>query len=125
MKKILIIEDNREIRENTTELLELNGFMAIQAENGRVGFTLARQERPDLILCDIMMPETNGTQFLKLAKGDAEVCLIPVIFFSAGSPSDETLNKIGKKVNGLLLKPFSEEQLLNVVKQVMVQDHRA
>ncbi|MEJ2005629.1 MAG: response regulator, partial [Cyclobacteriaceae bacterium] len=60
MKKILIIEDNPDIRENISEILELAGYETITAPDGKQGIELAQQELPDLILCDIMMPELDG-----------------------------------------------------------------
>lgn len=116
MKKILIIEDNAEIRENTAELLELNNYKVIVAENGNTGFQLARKHTPDLILCDMMMPETDGQEFIKLAKQDSAVRDIPLIFFSAGSFSPELPKGFKKATNGYLQKPFTEEQLLAIIK---------
>ena len=60
MKKILLIEDNPEVRENTSEILSLANYEVIVAENGRIGVDLAQKQRPDLIICDIMMPELDG-----------------------------------------------------------------
>ena len=60
MKKILLIEDNREMRENTSEILGLDNYAVISAENGKVGVELAKKEKPDLIICDIMMPDLDG-----------------------------------------------------------------
>ncbi len=60
MKTVLIIEDNKDIRENTAEILELAGYRALTAENGKVGVQVALDENPDIIVCDIMMPELDG-----------------------------------------------------------------
>ena len=117
MKKILIIEDNDEIRENTAELLELNDYDVFTAEEGSAGFELAKRHEPDLILCDIMMPETDGRRFLTLAKSDALVREIPLIFFSAGTTSPEVQRNLVKAANGFLKKPFTEEELLRTIKQ--------
>lgn len=115
MNKILVIEDNKEIRENTAEILELNGFHVLTAENGNVGFALAKNHAPDLILCDIMMPETDGRAFLKLAKGEFIVCDIPIVFFSAGS-SPELQKELTDGKNKYLKKPFTAEELLIIIK---------
>lgn len=112
MKKILVIEDNDEIRENTVELLELSNYNVLAAENGRIGFDMAKKYHPDLIICDMMMPETDGRMFLQLAKADKEVQKIPLIFFSAGTPAIEVQRDLIKASNGFLKKPFSEEELL-------------
>ena len=116
MKTILIIEDNREIRENTAELLELRSYKVLTAENGGVGFELAKQYKPDLILCDMMMPETDGWAFLQLAKKEPAIYAIPLIFFSAGSPYPEVRKALINEGNGYLHKPFTEEELLNTIK---------
>ena len=117
MKKILIIEDNDEIRENTAELLELHHFDVLTAEEGGEGFELAKQHEPDLILCDIMMPDTDGRRFLKLAKGDLTVRDIPLIFFSAGTGPAELQKALIKAADGFLRKPFTEEELLMAVQK--------
>lgn len=117
MEKILIIEDNAEIRENTEELLLLNNYTVLVAENGRAGFELAKSYQPDLILCDMMMPETDGSVFLKLAKEDDIVRNIPLIFFSAGSFCPEVQRNLIKGANEYLQKPFTKEELLITVKK--------
>ncbi|HWI92141.1 MAG TPA: response regulator [Flavisolibacter sp.] len=115
MKKILIIEDNEEIRENTAELLGLHNYDVFTAEEGGEGYELARKHEPDLILCDIMMPETDGRRFLRLAKNDKMVRDIPLIFFSAGTGSPEVQKALIRAANGFLQKPFTEEELLKAV----------
>jgi DNA-binding response OmpR family regulator len=122
MKKALIIENNREVRENTAELLELRGFYVFQAPEGRSGFELARRHTPDVILCDMMMPESAGTQFLKLAKNDAAVAHVPLVFFSAGSPYEDYKKGAPVASGCYLKKPFSGEQLLDKVCLVMVKE---
>jgi CheY-like chemotaxis protein len=119
VKKILIIEDNDEIRENTAELLQLHDYDVFTAEEGSEGFELAKKHGPDLILCDIMMPDTDGRRFLKLARDDAGVKNIPLIFFSAGTGPAEFQKALIKAADGFLRKPFTEEELLNVVKEFL------
>jgi CheY-like chemotaxis protein len=119
VKKILIIEDNDEIRENTAELLGLHDYDVFTAEEGGEGFELAKKHGPDLILCDIMMPETDGRRFLKLARNDKAVRDIPLIFFSAGTGSPEVQKALIKAANGFLQKPFTEEELLKAVKKFL------
>lgn len=119
VKKILIIEDNEEIRENTAELLGLHDYDVFTAEEGGEGFKMAKMHGPDLILCDIMMPETDGRRFLRLAKNDEAVRDIPLIFFSAGTGSPELQKNLVKAADGFLRKPFSEEELLTAVKKFL------
>jgi CheY-like chemotaxis protein len=119
VKKILIIEDNEEIRENTAELLALHHFDVLAAEEGASGFAMAKQHNPDLILCDIMMPETDGRRFLNLARADAGVRNIPIIFFSAGTAFPEVQRALIRVANGFLKKPFTEEDLLKTVNKFL------
>lgn len=114
MQTILIIEDNAEVRENTAELLEVNNYVVLTAKNGGDGFEMAKKHLPDLILCDIMMPETDGKKFLKLAKSNKAVKEIPLIFFSAGT-APEIQKELVKSANGFLKKPFSEQELLTKI----------
>jgi DNA-binding response OmpR family regulator len=119
MKKILVIEDNAEIRENTVEMLELNNYKVFSAKNGNIGFQLAKKHQPDLILCDMMMPDTDGRQFLHLAKNHVAVSKIPLIFFSAGSPLPEVKRILINEADDYLQKPFAEEELLNAIKNTL------
>lgn len=119
MKRILIIEDNTEIRENTAELLELHDFDVFTAEEGSAGFELAKMFSPDLIICDIMMPETDGRRFLKLARNDDQIRSIPLVFFSAGTSPPEVQKSLIQAADGYLKKPFTEEELLNTVNKFL------
>ena len=119
MKKILIIEDNDEIRENTAELLELHDFDVFTAVEGGTGYELAKKHDPDLIICDIMMPETDGRRFLKLARADEKVRHIPLIFFSAGTSPAELQKALIKAASGFLKKPFTEEELLKTINKFL------
>ena len=82
MKKILLIEDNAEIRDNTGEILTLAGYDVITAENGKIGVHLAQDQSPDLIICDIMMPELDGYGVLHILGKTSETARIPFIFLS-------------------------------------------
>ena len=121
MKKVLIIEDNTDIRENTTELLELGNYRVITAENGNEGFELAKRFVPDIILCDMMMPETDGRKFLKLARADEVLCNIPLIVFSAGSISSDIKRGLIKEASDYLPKPFTEQELLETINRGFVK----
>jgi CheY-like chemotaxis protein len=119
MKKILVIEDNTEIRENTVEMLELNNYKVFSAKNGDIGFQLAKKHQPDLVLCDMMMPDTDGREFLHLAKNHPTVCKIPLIFFSAGSPLPHIKKMLIKEADDYLQKPFAEEDLLRAIETAL------
>ena len=81
--KILLIEDNVDVRENTTEILELAGYNVLTAQNGKVGVDLAIKEKPDLIICDIMMPELDGYGVLHILNKNPETAGVPFIFLTA------------------------------------------
>ena len=89
MKTILLIEDDRALRENTEELLELSGYSMITAPNGKIGIQLAKEKLPDIIVCDIMMPEVDGYGVLKDLSSDEKTKHIPFIFLSAKTEHKE------------------------------------
>ena len=80
MKSILVIEDNKDIRENTAEILDLAGYKTLTAENGKKGVDIAIREKPDVIVCDIMMPELDGYGVLHLVRKNEATQAIPFIF---------------------------------------------
>ena len=83
MKKILVIEDEPEMCRNLTTILRMEKFHPLPAENGRVGIELAKKEKPDLILCDVMMPELDGYGVIAALRANAETVAIPFIFLTA------------------------------------------
>ena len=83
MNTILLIEDNLEIRENTAEILELANYKVVTAENGKDGIEKASTTKPDVIICDIMMPEMDGFQFLTEFHRRPDVNHIPIIVLTA------------------------------------------
>jgi CheY-like chemotaxis protein len=121
MKTILVIDDNDEIRENTAEMLSLHKYHVITAENGRLGFAAAKAERPDLVLCDMMMPQSDGRDFLHLVKDDKVLQRIPIVFFSAGTASQLITNKLISASRGFIKKPFLEKDLLTTVERVLAE----
>ena len=120
-KKVLIIENNKEIRENTAEILELNNYKVLSAKTGSTGFDLAKQFLPDLILCDIMKPETESRIFFKHASQDETILQIPIILFSEHSSSSEVGQSMLFSNSFLLIEPFEEKSLLRVVDQSLKQ----
>jgi CheY-like chemotaxis protein len=89
MKRILVIEDEPEMRRNITALLRFKEYEPIPAENGKVGVELARREKPDLILCDVMMPELDGRGVLRALQADDALASIPFIFLTAKGEKDD------------------------------------
>lgn len=115
MKTILVIEDNAEMRGNIAEILELAPYQVVQAENGKQGVALARQTRPDLILCDIMMPELDGYGVLHILGNDASLAETPFLFLSAKADAADFRFGMSLGADDYLTKPFDDITLLNAV----------
>jgi len=115
MKKILIIEDNNDVRENTAEILELAGYQVFTAPNGKRGVETARAERPDLVICDIMMPELDGYGVLHLLGKSPDTAAIPFIFLTAKAEKDDFRKGMNLGADDYLTKPFDDLALLDAV----------
>lgn len=115
MKTILLIEDNADMRENTAEILELAGYRVQKAENGRRGVEEARKEIPDLVLCDIMMPELDGYGVLHLLGKNPATAEVPFIFLSAKAERGDVRRGMELGADDYLTKPFEESELLNAI----------
>ena len=115
MKTILLIEDDRALRENTEELLELSGYSMITAPNGKIGIQMAKEKLPDIIVCDIMMPEVDGYGVLKDLSSDEKTKHIPFIFLSAKTEHKEIRRGMDLGADDYLTKPFEEEDLVNAI----------
>ena len=115
MKKILLIEDNADIRENTAEILELTNYIVFTAENGKTGVEIALRENPDLIVCDIMMPVLDGYGVLHMLKKNAVTKNTPFIFLSAKSERTDFRKGMELGADDYITKPFTETELLNAV----------
>lgn len=115
MKKILLIEDNPEINENTCEILELAGYEVVSANNGKIGVDLAQKEKPDLIICDIMMPELDGYGVLHILNKKTETSHIPFIFLTAKTEKTDIRKGMNLGADDYLTKPFDDTDLLNAV----------
>ena len=115
MKKILIIEDNADIRENTGEILSLAGYEVITAENGRIGVDLATKQTPDLIVCDIMMPELDGYGVLHILSKKETTAGIPFIFVTAKTEKSDIRKGMELGADDYLTKPFDDTELLNAI----------
>lgn len=119
MTTLLLIEDNNDIRENTCELLELKGFHVIHATNGKAGIILAKEKRPDLILCDIRMPEADGYEVFNNLKSDPITTTIPFIFLTASCEKKEIDAALGMGVSGYIRKPFGPEELVDAIESCL------
>lgn len=115
MKKILIIEDNTDVRETTAEILELARYQVLTAENGKVGVRIAQSELPDLIICDIMMPELDGYGVLHMLGKDSSTADIPFIFLTAKTEKSDLRKGMSLGADDYLTKPFENTELLNTI----------
>ena len=114
-KKVLIIEDNNDIRENVVEILELAGYQVFDANNGKKGVEIALKEIPDIILCDIMMPELDGYGVLYMLNKNPDTAAIPFIFLTAKAERLDLRKGMEMGADDYLTKPFDDMDLLNSI----------
>jgi DNA-binding response OmpR family regulator len=112
---ILVIEDNKDIRENTAEILDLAGYKTFMAENGKKGVEIALKENPSLIICDIMMPELDGYGVLHLIRKNETTEQIPFIFLTAKTERNDFRKGMEMGADDYITKPFEDIELLNAV----------
>lgn len=115
MKKLLLIEDNNELRENTAEILELAGYEVHSAENGKKGVELALKEIPELIICDIMMPELDGYGVIHLLNKNESTKNIPFIFLTAKTEKSDLRKGMELGADDYITKPFNDIELLTAI----------
>src|ERR1700758_1094079 len=115
MKTILIIEDNKEILENLTEYLELEGYKTIVAGNGKKGVELAGEFIPDLIICDVMMPDMDGYEVLQMLSRNPETAGVPFIFLTAKADKGDVRKGMNLGADDYLTKPFDETELIHAI----------
>lgn len=115
MKSILVIDDNHDIRENTAEILNLAGYATYTAENGKKGVEIALKEKPDLIICDIMMPELDGYGVLHMVKKNPDTNQIPFIFLTAKAERGDFRKGMEMGADDYITKPFDDIELLNAI----------
>jgi CheY-like chemotaxis protein len=116
MKKILVIEDEPEMRRNLTTILRLEKFHPLAAGNGRLGIEVAKKEKPDLILCDVMMPELDGYGVIAALQGDPETANIPFIFLTAKGEKPDIRAGMNLGADDYLTKPVPKPHLLAVIR---------
>ena len=115
MMKILIIEDNPDILENTSEILELSNYQVYTAPNGKEGVAKALANKPDLIVCDIMMPELDGYGVLHMLQKNPDLQDTPFIFLTAKTEKDEIRKGMSLGADDYITKPFDPTDLLNAI----------
>ena len=116
MKKILVIEDEPEMRRNLATVLRLEQFRPLPAEDGRIGIELAKKEKPDLILCDVMMPELDGYGVIAALRADQETAAIPFIFLTAKGEKPDIRAGMNLGADDYLTKPVAKHDLLDAIR---------
>jgi CRP-like cAMP-binding protein len=124
MKKILVIEDNADVRENLVEVLALSGYDVVSAEDGKVGVLKAQTEAPDLILCDIMMPELDGYGVLHILGRQAKTADIPFVFLTAKAEKEDFRRGMSLGADDYITKPFDNMTLLKSIETRLVKSER-
>lgn len=114
-KKILLIEDDQIVRENTAEILQLANYEVLTAENGKMGLEKANVFKPDLIICDILMPELDGYGVMQIAMRNEDLQRIPIIFMSAKTKHEDIRKGMDLGASDYITKPFEESELLSAV----------
>lgn len=124
MKKVLIIEDNPDVRENLAEILTLSGYNALTAENGKLGVDRAVRDLPDLILCDIMMPELDGYGVLHILSRQQHTADIPFIFLTAKAEKEDFRRGMSLGADDYIVKPFDDVALLQTIEARLQKSER-
>ena len=129
MKKVLLIEDDTVLRENTAELLELSDYEVHTAANGQIGLKMAMAKRPDIIVCDIMMPILDGYGVLEGLAKHNETKFIPFIFLSAKTERQDVRKGMDLGADDYITKPFSEDEIVSAIesriaKAAILKDER-
>ncbi|WP_017306575.1 response regulator [Spirulina subsalsa] len=115
MKTILVIEDEKAVRNNIAKILTLKGFAVISAENGQVGIQLAQDHQPDLIVCDILMPQINGYEVLERLQDNISTRTIPFIFLTAKVERSEQRKGMALGADDYITKPFTMDELMDAI----------
>lgn len=124
MKKILVIEDNQTIRENLEELLALSNYEVVTAENGKVGVEKALTQAPDLILCDVMMPELDGFGVLRILDKKPATADIPLVFLTAKAEKNDFRKGMNLGADDYITKPYDDVELLDAVEMRLKKSDR-
>jgi CheY-like chemotaxis protein len=117
MAAILVIEDEPPIRRNLSRLLTAEGYKVITAADGVNGIVIAREQRPDLILCDILMPRMDGYAVLAALNADQATAGIPFVFLTASADKDDRSKGLASGARDYVTKPFKLAELLAVVRR--------
>ena len=116
VKRVLIIDDDAKLRRHYAELLKLEGYAVIEAPNGREGVECARRERPDLVLCDITMPEMNGHRVLETLRAEPRTAHLPFVFLTGWSERGDIRTGMNLGADDYLTKPVVPDELLAAIR---------
>jgi DNA-binding NarL/FixJ family response regulator len=116
MSKILIIEDQPQMRRNLAFILEMEKFQVFTAENGRQGLELLRKHTPDLVICDVMMPELDGYAVLQALRAEVATATLPFLFLTAKGDKPDVRLGMNLGADDYLTKPVGREDLLAAVR---------
>lgn len=115
VKRILVIDDEAKLRKQFSALLSVEGFSVLEARNGREGIEVARRERPDLVVCDITMPEMNGHRVLETLRGETATQHLPFIFLTGWGERDDIRAGMNLGADDYLVKPVEPADLISAV----------
>lgn len=118
--KILLIEDVTEILENTIDILRLRRYDVITATNGSAGIELASQAKPDLIICDILIPEIDGYDVLKYVRSISGIHTTPFVFLTSKSEKEDIKRALDLGATDYIIKPFDGEILISRVETLLL-----
>jgi len=122
MSVILVIDDNPELRTDILDILRLEKYVVLEAENGSIGFDMIVENQPDLIVCDIDMPIMTGLELLKILKANEKYRKIPFIIFSGNSDEKTPALLAELGVDKYIIKPSSMSRLLNIISHLLKSD---
>ncbi|MFP4321345.1 MAG: response regulator [Anaerolineales bacterium] len=116
MQRILVVEDNPDVLQSVSDALAFEGYEVLEAEDGLRAVQLIREERPDLILCDIMLPIMDGYEVLEEIQSDSETAIIPFIFMTSKRETQDIRKGMALGADDYLTKPFSPDEMLSAVR---------
>ena len=119
MAKILIVDDTKTVVMFTEMMVKSMGYSSVSALNGKLGLEAVEQEKPDLILLDIIMPVMDGITFIKNLRGEANYKFTPMLMLTTESAADKKAEGKAAGATGWIVKPFNPDQLLNTINKVL------
>jgi DNA-binding NarL/FixJ family response regulator len=123
-KRLLLIDDDPNLILLVKDYLEFRGYEVITAENGREALEVLEQDMPDMIICDVMMPEMDGYQFVNQVRQDERTSWIPILFLSAKGQSQDKIKGLNIGADVYMVKPFEPEELVAQVEASLKQAYR-